>query len=103
MTGPPARGPRFFFPVDGPGFFRDNRSTGELMRIIAAIAALFAAAVLLSPALAADEALPVPATVEEARARLRFLKEQAGQVDRWVEEHWEEEFPQWYPALPRGP
>ncbi len=73
------------------------------MRSVAILAALLVAAVPSSAAFVGEADVPVPTTVEEARARHQYLRQQAAQVDQWVDEHWEEEFPQFYPALPRGP
>ncbi len=61
------------------------------------------AAVLLFPVHGGAEGLPPASTVEEARDRLRFLAEQAGRVDAWVDEHWEGEFEVRYPFLSRAP
>ncbi len=73
------------------------------MKINAVLSALFAAAVSLSPAFAANDVLPVPGTVEEARARLQLLKEQAGQVETWVDEERDAEFARRFPELSRAP
>jgi len=73
------------------------------MKINAVLSALFAAAVSLSPAFGANDALPVPGTVEEARARLQLLKEQAGQVEKWVGEERDAEFTRRFPKLSRAP
>ncbi len=73
------------------------------MRLVAILAALLVAAVPSSAAFAGEADAPLPSTVEEVRARHQYLRQQASQVDQWVDEHWEEEFPQFYPALPRGP
>jgi hypothetical protein len=49
------------------------------------------------------DALSPPANVEEARARLQLLVEEAGKVDAWVDGHWEEEFANAYPGLSLAP
>lgn len=47
--------------------------------------------------------LPPVATVEEARGRLRFLQEEPGRVNDWVEENGEKEFLARYPELAPPP
>jgi outer membrane protein assembly factor BamB len=74
-----------------------------MMRGKALLSSLLIATVLFFPVLCGAEELPPAATVEEAIDRLRFLAEQAGRVDAWVEKHWEEEFGARYPSLSRAP
>ena len=82
----------------------------KTMAVLAALFAVgvsaqpaFAAGISLPPGFAAGAALPVPKTVEEARARLQFLKEQSGHVEKWVEQAWPGEFARRYPKLSRAP
>lgn len=72
------------------------------MRIVVVLAALLTAAVP-PPAFGADASASPPPTVEDVRGRHQLLRQQAGQLDKWVDEHWDEVFSQWYPALDRDP
>lgn len=58
--------------------------------------------ILTGVALAAQPLPPVQ-TVAEGRERLRFLKEELVQLERWVEENWEAEFASRHPDLARRP
>ncbi|MGE5190267.1 MAG: WD40 repeat domain-containing protein [Gemmatimonadota bacterium] len=75
----------------------------RIKAVTAMIAALIAAGAPATPVLGAGGgALPVPRTVEEARARLEFLKESEGQVEAWVEQAWPGEFERRFPKLSRA-
>lgn len=60
------------------------------------------AVVMLSRVVLAAPPLPPVQTVAEGRDRLRFLKEELVQVERWVEENWEAEFASRHPDLAHG-
>jgi outer membrane protein assembly factor BamB len=61
------------------------------------------AIVMLSRVAIAAQPLPPVQTVAEGRERLRYLKEEFVQVERWVEENWEAEFASRHPDLARRP
>lgn len=97
-----ARGrPRAFrLPVDPAS--RTMEAGGKAMkrRFIPAILGMTLAAAV--PLFAGTfEPLPPVATVEEAHARLRHLREESTRVEAWVEDHCEEEFAERYPEYAR--
>ena len=67
-------------------------------RAVPVILAILLAA-SLPPAAGAIDPLAPASTVEEARERLRYLQEEPGRVDAWVENNWKKEFAARYPEL----
>lgn len=75
----------------GPGGRMKGKPAYVVLGLVLFLAAPLSAGVL--------DPLPPPAGVEEARARLRDLRGEAGRVDDWVEEHFGEEFAARHPEL----
>lgn len=55
------------------------------------------------PLAGSPERLPPPANVEEARARLQFLADEAGKVEAWVDANWGKAFGAAHPGLSLAP
>jgi outer membrane protein assembly factor BamB len=67
------------------------------------LAAFVLALLFCSPALGKDAPQPPPVSVEDARARLAYLRKAADSVDAWVEMSWGKEFDKGNPGLSRDP